>query len=562
MLKLVVEAERKGKATSLPYAGLVYSRFLEPLADIVERDAKRQNGAGAFKKFASYLGSLDPKIVALRAIQAVLGLLADEGALDSPQPIGKRLAYATGRAVYHEYLMRHFADLSPPLFNSIYREFHRSMTSDERAIVSGFRQTYQREGYSFPVWGFGDTEQVGHYLVHQLAGLGLLERWSRTVMERGRHKVVQYVRLHEEMRAVTLAVVDHLAELPRAAGPLVEPPLPWDAQTNTGGGFHTTEMQKLMAYAVQGKGLGAVSESTVEAINNLQTVRWAVNAPVLAVVREAALRFDFGDVVSPEPKWPKPVCPEGAVDDALRGFKQAARKWYTERKVRAVKYMRGRKAIVEAEELGAYDAIWFAYYADFRGRLYARSNGVSPQGTDLEKGLLHFADGKPIRGEAAAFWFKVHGANKFGIDKVSFANRVRWVDEQHDALLAMAADPLSNRGWTEADCPVQFLAWCLEYADWVQGRATFMSHLPVSLDGTCNGLQNYSALLRDEVGGAAVNLIDGPVPQDIYRVVAERTEELLRDMPASDMRDKWLAHGMNRKITKRTAMTLDYSRGR
>jgi hypothetical protein len=55
--------------------------------------------------------------VALRAIQSTLSVLLSNDAADTPQPIAKKLAYAAGRSVYLEYLMTHFAKLSPPLFN-------------------------------------------------------------------------------------------------------------------------------------------------------------------------------------------------------------------------------------------------------------------------------------------------------------------------------------------------------------------------------------------------------------------------------------------------------------
>ena len=35
-------------------------------------------------------------------------------------------------------------------------------------------------------------------------------------------------------------------------------------------------------------------------------------------------------------------------------------------------------------------------------------------------------------------------------------------------------------------------------------------------DGSCNGLQHYAALGRDEKGGQAVNLMPGPKPADVY----------------------------------------------
>ncbi len=44
--------------------------------------------------------------------------------------------------------------------------------------------------------------------------------------------------------------------------------------------------------------------------------------------------------------------------------------------------------------------------------------------------------------------------------------------------------------------------------------AGFRSRLPVQMDGSCNGLQHYAALSRDEAGGRSVNLLpcDRPPP--------------------------------------------------
>lgn len=552
-----MQAEKAGNTTVLPYANFLVRQIITDLAERIKEDAGRNAGAGAYKRFATYLGSLDPKIVALRAIQTALSVLLSNDASDVPQPVAKKLAYAVGRSAYLEYLMTHFEKLSPPLFNSLLREHHRTMTSDERHVVKVFKARYQQEGYTFPTWAHGDTEQVGHYLVHQLKALGFIELWNKVDRVRGKPRVNQYVVLAEDVRSSGLAMIEQLADMPRMSGPLIEPPLPWDAMTNGGGGFHTPEMQRLMAYAVQGAGVRQMPDSHIEAINYLQSIPWQVNKPVLDAVRAVSLTHDIGkDIVSPDP-GPMPEY-TGDTPEEKRAWKLRAKEWYTDKRVRAVRHRRVQKAFREATELAAYSSIWFAYYADFRGRVYARAGGISPQGTDLEKGLLHFSNGKPLDSPDAVWWFKAHGASKFGLDKISFANRVRWVDEQHDAILNMAVDPVGNRQWAEGDSPVQFLAWVLEYADWVRNPETFVSRLPVSLDGTCNGLQNFSALLRDEVGGKAVNLIDGPKPNDIYSDVATKATNILEVMPPSKLRDAWLAHGLNRKLTKRTTMTLPY----
>jgi DNA-directed RNA polymerase len=221
---------------------------------------------------------------------------------------------------------------------------------------------------------------------------------------------------------------------------------------------------------------------------------------------------------------------------------------------------------------------------DFRGRLYPIPVLLQPQGTDLSKGLLHFANGKEIDSNSIK-WLQIHGANVYGYDKESYDNRVEWTKARHTEIQSYAQDPLQNRGWTEADKPFQFLAFCFEYSDYLSNPKTFRTHIPIQLDGTCNGLQHYSALLRDPVGGAAVNLTNALKPNDIYAKVAEKLEEKLNEHIRSNNQDTtssasnsncgdvnlnrtildskslaraWLGLGINRKLTKRPVMVLPY----
>ena len=70
-------------------------------------------------------------------------------------------------------------------------------------------------------------------------------------------------------------------------------------------------------------------------------------------------------------------------------------------------------------------------------------------------------------------------------------------------------------------------------------------------------VQNYSALLRDEVAGKAVNLLDSDKPNDIYATVAEKLIEQLQS-DTSQLAKAWLELGINRKLTKRPVMVLPY----
>ena len=85
------------------------------------------------------------------------------------------------------------------------------------------------------------------------------------------------------------------------------------------------------------------------------------------------------------------------------------------------------------------------------------------------------------------------------------------------------------------------------------------------MDGTCNGLQIFSLLLRDEIGGVGVNLVPTEQPQDIYQRVADETTSELRRIletsPASEegvWAERWLQSGVDRKLCKRPVMTLPY----
>ena len=113
---------------------------------------------------------------------------------------------------------------------------------------------------------------------------------------------------------------------------------------------------------------------------------------------------------------------------------------------------------------------------------------------------MHFAKAKRVhKGTEAERWLMIHGANKFGFDKARLDDRAAWHMDKADLICRMADDPVQYQEWLECDNPVQFLAWCMEYRD-LQRDGYVDSRLPVSLDGSCSGLQHFSAMLRDEVG--------------------------------------------------------------
>lgn len=218
-------------------------------------------------------------------------------------------------------------------------------------------------------------------------------------------------------------------------------------------------------------------------------------------------------------------------------------------------------AVESADEMVDIASFWFVWNHDFRFRRYVVAcGGLNPQGSDFQKSLLIFAEGKEVGAEGLG-WLYVRAANCFGVDKVSLEERREWVLNHAQQIIAVAADPLDTSWWSLADEPWQFLATCLELADaWaLDNPFTFVSHLPVMLDGSTNGLQHLSALGADPVGAKATNLYGRFGRQDIYLTVAfkaaERVERDAADGVAEAM--AWLGH-IGRPTVKRAVMTTPY----
>ena len=284
-----------------------------------------------------------------------------------------------------------------------------------------------------------------------------------------------------------------------------------------------------------------------DSLNALQQTRWRINAAVHKTLTElwelghagAGLpsREDIGAVPCPCCGAALPLAtlntrkttPHECFDapEVLRQWKKDAYKSHTRNVSLRSKRMHIAKSLGVADKFVDSEVIFFPYQLDFRGRIYCIPS-FNPQGNDVTKGLLCFADAKPIEDGVAAGWLAIQGANVWGFDKAPLDERIEWIETNTDMILSIAADPLSDNRWAGADKPFQFLAFCYEWAGFQREGYGYMSSLPVALDGSCSGIQHFSAMLRDPIGGNAVNLIPTDKPQDIYQEVCDRVIEKLK----------------------------------
>ena len=344
--------------------------------------------------------------------------------------------------------------------------------------------------------------------------------------------------------------------------PMIVPPRDWTSPYE--GGFWSDHIRTSLVRRTTGSYLDEMENMEMwevyQGVNHLQKTKWAVNKRVLDVaLRCADNKVPLGNLPAGQ-EIPLPPIP-----DDMETNKEA--KWLWRKQASAVygentrsrsKYISLQKKLQVAERFKDEDEIYFVYSLDFRGRVYPVQVHLNPQGDDVSKALLHFAEGKPVDDESGA-WLALHGANIFGFDKASLEDRVEWTKEHSQQIQECAQDPFEFQWWASADKPWQFLAFCFEWNDFLQDPEGFVSHIPVALDGSCNGLQNFSAMLRDPVGGKATNLTPTEEPEDIYQQVADIVAAKIDKAAASGEQYAKTWQGfVSRKLVKRPTMTMPY----
>lgn len=191
---------------------------------------------------------------------------------------------------------------------------------------------------------------------------------------------------------------------------------------------------------------------------------------------------------------------------------------------------------------------------DFRGRLYYRTAFVSPQSDDLGKALLCFPPklGHTLTlAEGAVEALEMHLGNLAGV-KGPLSGRSSWL--QH-----WAAPREPDYSTAEKPLTLRAAHLLLKNNEW--------DRIPVQLDGSCNGLQHLTALLRDEVAAPLVNLTASSLedwPGDAYGEVARRIVEWFAGWYASDTDLPWASRldaarvHFTRELLKGPVMVLPY----
>lgn len=494
------------------------------------------------------------------------------------------VAVAIGTAVEDEARYLPIREKERKAYNHIVAKAAKRTAYHYRHYYALRRAEHLNDGWER--WPRTDRLHVGIKLLDILMkAIGIVEITHQKV---DKDQSIKYVRATQE----TLDWIEKKNDVAQFLRPVYEPMVvaPRDWTNPFDGGYISSNIKPLKLVKTKNRAyldeLSHVEMPIVyEAVNALQRTAWKINNPVLEVMTEL---WETGSTLADIPPREGVELPPKPHDidtneEAKKQYRIEAAKAHIANISIAGKRIAFSISLGIAKRYQKFDAIYFPYQLDFRGRIYAVPH-LNPQGSDSQKALLRFAKGQRL-GEEGWKWLAIHGSNVAGNDKVSLEDRVNWVLDHEEEILAIANDPFTNRGWCktvgdiEIDSPWQFLAFCYEWKGYCEQGEDFESSIPVAMDGSCSGLQHFSAMLRDEIGGSCVNLVPSEKPSDVYQMVATKVSEFVNDDLQNGTADElkhteageayvkegtqtlakqWLKFGITRKTCKRSVMTLAY----
>lgn len=553
---------------------------------------------------AGLLKQADPYTAALITLKEVLNQIG----LKRPKLVG--IAIAIGTSI--EYEMGIAVWETHPEHAGLYHHHKEEMdknrateTHRRRVNINRFNLLVKEGSIEFDKWTMEQKYRVG------VAMLDVVIRrtgWFELTPDpehyrRGRKDAPQLVLTAKPGLLEWVGkAMDHAEITSPDYQPCIMPPRRWDGTRM--GGYYTPYVRapRLVRFKASQESqkeraadeYDALDMPTVyDAVHLLQETAWQVNGRVLDVALKVwpmggglAKLPDVNEVQMP-PRTPRmvehtertrafreqhgakvlPPRPDAETDLEILAWKRKASPVYRANAKRLSRSRATTSTILLAQQFRQYEAIYFPHMLDFRGRIYPVANFLQPQGNDLARGLLTFAYGYAITEEnGGSGWLAIQLATSWGNDKVSFEDRIEWVEENEMMWRLIAEDPLAHREWMTADKPFQTLAAIFEWVDFLNTGYGFMSTLPVMVDGTCNGIQHLSAILRDEVAGSYVNLVPGVKPRDIYKFVADNLQEVLERIERAGGKEGakatfWLdlcKRDLPRTLTKRQVMVLPY----
>ena len=561
---------RDAGLTSMTRSGKhLIGRYIDIIAKSLSDDMRDWQEGRARQNFEAYplIDSLETGVITVITLKTVVDFCSkpmEHGKLNDKST---SLFKEVGEKIETEIRIRCFEEAAPKLYGKIEEDLKRRAWGykyKRRKIM----EACKRAGLEWLHWSSPDKIKVGIRLVeYVLRHTDLIEIYQPNRDQKRVHLTDQCV--------AWMTRADHLQAIHEPYwSPMVVKPRPWedvvpdaDPKLNKAGGYISPHLPPLTLirttnrdYLEEVRGLDL--DTVYRSINAIQDTRWRVDTDMLDLIKDLWSRESpLGDLPSATNVDipPKPASKDDA--EVWKAWKAEATKAYQKKNKMVSKRILVSRTLSVADNFKDYEDLHYVHQLDFRGRAYPMATYLQPQGDGVSRALLRFSDAeaKPMTDEAARE-LAIYGAGLYGYDKCSLDDRVQWVDDNEEAILAAADDPYQNHFWVDPDKPFLFLAWCKEWLGWKRDGSAHYSTLPTMRDGTCNAIQHWSALLRDRTTGQHVNMVPLEVPGDAYTVSLNHLKKTLEEKAGhgDKIAQGWLAFGIDRKLTKTPTMTLAY----
>ncbi|KAE9615721.1 putative DNA-directed RNA polymerase [Lupinus albus] len=601
--ELLMDMCEQKLAPNLPYMKSLFLGWFEPLRDAIEKEQDLFQTGKLRTVYGPYFGQLPADKMAVITMHKLMGLLmtgTDHGTTRVVQAV-----LSIGDAVEQEVRIHNFLektkkkkdgrdkkkDVAESFAAVKEEEKLRKKVMDlmKKQKLAAVRGIVKGQDDSKP-WGPVIKTKVGSRLVELLMQTAYIQPPSDQIVDCApdirpafMHSFVTVTReAQKTSKRYGVIQCDPLVlkGLDKAAKnmvipymPMLVPPINWTGYDKGGHLFLPSYVMRTHGVRQQREAVKRSPrkqlEPVFEALDTLGNTKWRVNKKVLSVIdRIWASGGRLADLVDRD-DVPFPKEPDTDDEAQIKKWKWKVNSVKKENRERYAQRCDIELKLAVARKMKDEDGFYYPHNLDFRGRAYPMHPHLNHLGSDVCRGILEFSEGRPL-GKSGLQWLKIHLANLYanGVDKLSHEGRTAFTENHLDDIFDSADKPLEgSRWWLSAEDPFQCLAVCITLTEALKSFSpeTFISRIPVHQDGSCNGLQHYAALGRDELGAAAVNLVAGEKPADVYSGIAARVLDIMRSDAQKDpaifpdaLHARTLVNQVDRKLVKQTVMTSVY----
>ncbi|XP_015880486.3 DNA-directed RNA polymerase 2B, chloroplastic/mitochondrial [Ziziphus jujuba] len=599
--ELLMDMCEQKLAPNLPYMKSLFLGWFEPLRNAIAKEQELCRQGKNKPAYAPYFDQLPAEMMAVITMHKLMGLLMTGGEHGTARVVPA--ACIIGDAIEQEVRIQRFLEKTRKKKLGKDKEdegYEDTMIKEQKLKkkvtdlmkkqkLRAVRQIVKRQD-DLKSWGQDARAKVGSRLIELLTETAHIQppadqsadgppdvrpaflHTFRTVVKNAKNTGRRYGVI--ECDPLVLKGLDRTARhmvIPYM--PMLVPPVNWTGYDKGGHLYLPSYVMRTHGARQQREAVKRAPreqlEPVFEALDALGNTKWRINKRILSIVDRIWVSGGrLADLVDRD-DVPLPEMPDTEDETLLKKWKWKVKNVKKENRERHSQRCDTELKLAVARKMKDEEGFYYPHNLDFRGRAYPMHPYLNHLGSDLCRGILEFAEGRPL-GKSGLRWLKIHLANLYagGVDKLSLEGRIAFTENHLDEIFDSADSPLEGkRWWLNAEDPFQCLAVCINLTEALRSSSpeTFISHIPVHQDGSCNGLQHYAALGRDKSGAAAVNLVAGEKPADVYSGIAASVLKIMKRDAERDpaifpdaLRAKVLINQVDRKLVKQTVMTSVY----